>query len=737
MKKLFHFSMMQTAILCLLAAAGVFLLLNARPYQAQLEEGTYPARIPFLEKGEYTLEVTYEHSPKDNRILIFSRDVTGEDNQPGAVYSELEIPEGSGVVLVPLALEQPTYGVTIGTALDTDDAGYVSKAFIQSNRLIHKDNYLLGAMLLLGAAVLALLFRKADLEPMPIVLVCMGLAASLPLFSDFLFWEDDVAFHLTRLEGIYRGLAAGEFPVRITSQQMAGYGGATGIMYPQLFLYPAALLRFLGASVMLCYKSLLVCINVATAFTAYLAARHMCGSKRIALWMSVFYTFSLYRLVNLYMRGALGESLAMVFLPLILWGGYEVLWGERRWQVLVIGMTGVLESHVLSVEMCVLFLTAELLFWLSRRNKDHFGKRLLDGLKAIGATLLLNAGFLVPFLYFSGEDLQCFHILFGLSDSAAYFSQIFSFFPTAGDGISLPLGSTQGEMPLTMGGTLLVGAVLFLLAGAFPGRDPEGKRREGIGAHCLVLGGLAVLLASWIFPWERVAKVEILRSIFGSLQFSWRFLGLATLFWSMTSAIGIAALTEKKEEGKGKDPGWLCGIMAALVLLSAGALFDSLAQDHQQRADKMAMDGSEYTDGLYAYRYREYFQPIELEYKRSEAYIRTARGSEVEYSGYRREGSGLWVDIVPQAGKEDELIFPIYWYPGYEVRVNGGKVPSYQKDGLLGCELPGEAAHIRVRYRGPWSFALADAVTFLTVGAFAGCGLYRYRRHRRRSAGAV
>lgn len=81
--------------------------------------------------------------------------------------------------------------------------------------------------------------------------------------------------------------------------------------------------------------------------------------------MSVLYTFATYRLTNLYYRAALGESLAMVFLPLLLWGTYEIFYGqEKKWFLMVLGVTGVLESHVLSFEMCLIFLGIEGILWL-------------------------------------------------------------------------------------------------------------------------------------------------------------------------------------------------------------------------------------------------------------------------------------------------------------------------------------------------------------------------------------
>lgn len=105
-------------------------------------------------------------------------------------------------------------------------------------------------------------------------------------------------------------------------------------------------------------------MNITTAFLSFYAIRNITRSEKSAWIMSILYTFATYRLTNLYYRAALGESLAMVFLPLLLWGAYEVFYGEeRKWYLLVLGISGVLESHVLSFEMCLLFLVAEGILW--------------------------------------------------------------------------------------------------------------------------------------------------------------------------------------------------------------------------------------------------------------------------------------------------------------------------------------------------------------------------------------
>lgn len=105
-----------------------------------------------------------------------------------------------------------------------------------------------------------------------------------------------------------------------------------------------------------------------------------------------------YRFTNIYARGALGETLALTFLPLIIAGFYHVLLGDKKkWPWLVIGFTGVIESHVLSTAtMGVIFAVCCLIF-----IRELFcDKRWLELLKAAGLTVLLNLWFLVPFLFF-------------------------------------------------------------------------------------------------------------------------------------------------------------------------------------------------------------------------------------------------------------------------------------------------------------------------------------------------
>lgn len=95
-------------------------------------------------------------------------------------------------------------------------------------------------------------------------------------------------------------------------------------------MYFPALLRLLGASPVAAYHIFVFSINGMTAWIMYVCAKGMARSRYAGLLASVLYTLSTWRAVNLYHRAAVGEALAMLFFPLLLYGLYLLLAGDCR-----------------------------------------------------------------------------------------------------------------------------------------------------------------------------------------------------------------------------------------------------------------------------------------------------------------------------------------------------------------------------------------------------------------------
>ncbi len=122
--------------------------------------------------------------------------------------------------------------------------------------------------------------------------------------------------HVARIANFYLSLSEGNIVPRWASNLNWGYG------HPILmFLYPlpsyfASLFHLLGFSLVDSVKSVFGFSYILSFFFMFLWLRQFLG-KFPALTGSVIYIYAPYRFVDLYVRGAIGEHVAFIFLPLI------------------------------------------------------------------------------------------------------------------------------------------------------------------------------------------------------------------------------------------------------------------------------------------------------------------------------------------------------------------------------------------------------------------------------------
>lgn len=307
-------------------------------------------------------------------LVVRAKDAVSPDNESGVVFASQMPERGRSQVTFHFTLEQDYDHVTVAF-LSSKEAFNQSVLYgysMVSDGLIYQDTvFLAGLWVCLLIAVRFLFLRRQDVSDekqdgveiewtpkLKKTLFFMGVTVlvSLPLFTDFLPNGHDLSFHLNRIEGIAQGMKTGQFPVRVNPVFNGGSGYLSETMYPGLLLYLPALLRLCGVSLLLSFKVYCVVLNFLTAVISYFAFTRITDSHRIGVLSCVIYTFSLYRINNLLCRGAMGEWTAMAFLPLVLWGLWELFYGdERKWPVLVLGLTFVFQSHLISMLLCLMF----------------------------------------------------------------------------------------------------------------------------------------------------------------------------------------------------------------------------------------------------------------------------------------------------------------------------------------------------------------------------------------------
>ncbi len=133
-----------------------------------------------------------------------------------------------------------------------------------------------------------------------------------------------------------------------------------------------------------------------TSITAYICFQKMFQKKEIALLASLAYVNAGYRIVNVYVRMAVGEYSAMLFLPIAALAVYRIYTdsGASRKRcrsnalLLAAGMTGLIGTHVLTTEMtCFFLLLVCILLWKKTLQKQVLKTYLYTVLETVSLNL--------------------------------------------------------------------------------------------------------------------------------------------------------------------------------------------------------------------------------------------------------------------------------------------------------------------------------------------------------------
>ena len=528
-------------------------------------------------------------------------------------------------------------------------------------------------------------------------LMVLGAAAfsCMPLLWGGVFDGHDMLFHLNRIEGIASGLRCGQFPVRIHASTLLGYGYAASEFYPELFLYIPAILRNMGVSLCACVRVFEAGINLLAALSCYVSAKAIFDSHRAAVGASVLYTLCVYRLVNLYTRATLGESLAMIFFPLIIWSLYEVLRrDDGKWPLLALGMTGVCMSHLLSTLFSALFCAIAAAFSLPKLVREK--RRFLAILKAAAITALCCVWFYVPMMQYSGDGVSTSVVL----DAQENVLQPGGFFVAfAGDmnaDIPEDFAYTIGVVP---GLALLIGCALLLVRRYAQGKAAmDGKDRVALALGAL--GVVALLGATNAFPWEWVCSLRRpFSTFFKQIQFPWRLVGVAVPLLSMAAVWGY--LKDDRHASAG----------AAVIVALCAACSGYTMQCMVQRTP--VLDKETFTDTRISQFEYTYVGTEKTALKPGDIRVGGAEGAYSVLEMTKR-GTNLTATIAMDGGAYIE--FPLLYYPGYQAAVNG--IPCKVARGTNNMlrvygTASGQTATVDISFKPPMAWIAAQGVSLL------------------------
>ncbi|MBO5303342.1 MAG: hypothetical protein J6A92_04775 [Lachnospiraceae bacterium] len=547
-------------------------------------------------------------------------------------------------------------------------------------------------------------------------LTLITFASCYPLFIDYLTLGHDLPFHMLRIEGIAQGLNQGSFPVKIHPFWANDYGYATGVFYGDTLLYFPAILHLLGFSLTESYKAYIVFINIATVLIAWKSFKRIFASTNAGLAACLLYTLAPYRLSNMYLRHSVGEYTALTFLPLILCGFYLIFTEDTKQKgypkyalLIAIGLTGIIQSHVLSCEMVAIFILFSCLIMIGRICQLRV---FLTLCLAVIITALMNVGFLVPFLSYFGGDFVMNSADWNstpIQGAGAYIAQLFPVFVN-GSGSSTT-ETIAGEMPLGVGFTLFLGLLLFLYLRfcKAPAKDSQSKNTAlpKFAVFSAVISVLALYMSTNLFPWNSLSSMgDVLKALIHNMQFPWRFLTIATLFLVVVTTFALQMA--KKQLSREMFVGISAGILCIFVVSTSWFYHDLLNQGEVYRPyeatdlNSMALGSEEYLP-----------EGTDLDLLTEKNPIPE---NGVEISSFKKKGTNIWLQLSnTETNRYVEL--PLLYYEGYTAVANG-KYLHLEKgtNNVIRLHVPADFnGSVYVYFKEPAVWRIAELISALTI----------------------
>lgn len=364
------------------------------------------------------------------------------------------------------------------------------------------------------------------------IAIFIALFGMFPYLNDIVPFAHDLGYHLNRINEIANGLNIKTFPVLIHSGLIENLGYGNGLFYPQLFMYiPALLVAKCDMLVIPAYKLFLLIITFFTFLSMYISAKGIFKNKHIAWIASLLYIFSLYRLTDIYVRGAIGEILAFVFNPLILYGFYNVIFDDgKKWWVIVIGISGLVYSHLLSVFIMAIFFIMICLLNIDKilKNKTVFFNLLKAGI----ITGIIVLGYFGPMLEQKCNDV--FNVdgrsIYSCEEVAGFASSLgMAFSSKMHGGFATDSNINEKTMPEGVGIILLIMAILFIF------RKDISYKKDRFDFELFILGLLFYIATTKLFIWKWFSAINV-------IQFPFRFNLVVTLCFSMIGAKNFYSL---------------------------------------------------------------------------------------------------------------------------------------------------------------------------------------------------
>ena len=529
------------------------------------------------------------------------------------------------------------------------------------------------------------------------------------IFSYDISGTNDGYLHLIKIIGVNDIIESGQFPPIIEAGFCNGY--AINLFYNPLTTYISLLCGVILNNFAYGIKLMLFIMMLLAIVFMYKFIKEFTGKKEIAIVAAIFYVTNPYYLSNIYIRGAIGESAALTFLPLLFLGVYSLFNGDRKnHYFIIIAATGLILTHnITTLYAAIISLIYVIINFNKLKEKDILIKLLINILFIVGLTIF----FIYPLLLhsFSGE-----YVIFDsdlmrtngerVASGVISFKELFMEIP--GQEVIFRLNIIQ--------------VVLFILS-IFCYRFIDKKDRK-IYLSFIIFAILSVILCMTKNIWKFAPDILC------NIQFPWRLLGFSGFFISTIAGINLFIILKKIFKNKEN------GLIFVIISIALLSLLYAYSLDYKDYTTKK--DDNESIEFINNNINNIVYMNINREYMPSKTYIALYKNQE------RVKGDNVFIlegEALIESENKNELIYdiklsdikentsievPFLYYKGYSAYIenekNGRKEIDVKESdyGFLKIDIPNEYKNgmIKVEYKTPITYYIVYIISFVTLIGF-------------------
>lgn len=499
------------------------------------------------------------------------------------------------------------------------------------------------------------------------------------------FFPTQDYIYVARVYQMDKSLKDGQFPVRWVPDFR--YGEPLYNFYAPLPYYVGSVLKPLLPSYLITVKVLFALGFIFSGLAMYFLASYLFGNLAGFL-SSMLYVYAPYHSVDIYVRGALSESWALIFFPLVFLASFKLneKVNIRNFLFLSLSLAGLFYTHNVMTMLFTPFLLG-FIAYLIFVNKTYTNIKFFT--LAFIFAISLSASFLIP-AFFERGYVQTDKLIRGYFDFRGHFVAWPQFFSTFW-GYGASLWGSKDDMSFQIG---IIHWILFATSITVVFFKNTKFRLLAIFLALEFLFSLFMQHNQSAPIWETIKVLEF-------TQFPWRFLGISIFLISILGGLFVYFLNEKFKK--------IVFILTVVTVLFNINYFkpesfylDSI-DDHYISTTTLSKDDRLPKDYLPIW-----VKKIE-DQKRQFPY---AVSGEIKVSNYQKRSST--VSFKAKVEQDGEVEVPITYFPGWEVLVNGKKVQIQEPSdlGLIKFKLVKGEYIIKMRFASTPLRAFSDMLTY-------------------------